>query len=76
MYDDTYYFAYQVADRVRVLAIDESRSNIYLDAVFKAQPEFEYNAVPSGNLDYSQIKGNQLVVLCDLNSISSASLLH
>jgi hypothetical protein len=70
-FDDTYYFAFQVADRARALAITDSRSNVFLNAVFKDQPEFEYKSVPSGSLDYSQIKGNQFVVLSNLNNISS-----
>jgi len=70
-YDDTYYFAFQVADKVRVLAITENKNNVFLDAVFKDQSEFDYKSVPSGSLDYSQIKGNQFVVLSNLNSISS-----
>ena len=70
-YDDTYFLAFDVADKIKVLAIDESKSNIYIDAVFKDRPEFEYRVVPSGSLDYSQIKGNQLVVLANLNNISS-----
>jgi hypothetical protein len=70
-YDDTYFFAFHVADKIRVLAINDSKSNIYLDAVFKDQPEFQYTPVAAGSLDYSQIKGNQFVVLCNLNTISS-----
>jgi hypothetical protein len=70
-YDDTYFFAYQVADKIKVLAIDDDKTNIYLDAVFKGQAEFDYRALPVGNLDYSQIKGNQFVILSNLNTISS-----
>jgi hypothetical protein len=70
-HDDTYFLAFDVADRIRVLAIDEGRSNMYLDAVYKDQPEFDYHAVPAGSLDYSQIKGNQFVILSNLSSISS-----
>ena len=70
-YDDTYFFAFRVADKIKVLAIDDAKNNVYLDAVFKDQPEFDYKAIPSGSLDYSQIKGNQFVVLCNLNNISS-----
>jgi hypothetical protein len=70
-YDDTYFFSYQVADKVKVLAITEGKTNVYVDGVFKNQAEFEYTSVPSGSLDYSQIKGNQFVVLSNLNSISS-----
>ena len=70
-YDDTYFFAFQVADKIKVLAITDNKSNVYLDAVFKSQSEFDYNSLSSGSLDYSKIKGNQFVVLSDLHDISS-----
>jgi hypothetical protein len=70
-YDDSYFFAFRVADKIKVLAIDENKSNPYLDAVFKDEKEFDYRSVLSGSLDYSQIKGNQFVVIADLHTISS-----
>ena len=70
-YDDSYFFSFLVAEKVKVLAISEGKNNIYLDGVFKTQPEFYYNSVASGSLDYSQIKGNQFVLLSNLNNISS-----
>lgn len=69
--DDTYFFAFQVAEKIKVLAISEGKNNVYLDGVFKDQTEFDYSSVSSGSLDYSLIKGNQFVVLANLNSISS-----
>jgi hypothetical protein len=70
-YDDSYFFAFQVATRVKVLAITEGKSNPYLDAIFKDQHEFDYTSVPVGGLNYSQIKGNQLLVLANVSGISS-----
>ncbi len=70
-YDDNYFFAYHVADKIKVLSISESKPNAYVDAVFKDQPEFEYQSTLSGSLDYSRIKGNQLLVVSGINSISS-----
>lgn len=70
-YDDSYFFAYHVAEKIKVLAIGEGRSNQYVDAVFKDQAEFEYQSLLSGSLDYSRIKGNQLLVLTDINTLSS-----
>ena len=37
----------------------------------KPNSEFEYTSVLAGSLNYSQIKGNQFVVLTNLHSISS-----
>ncbi|MBS1623073.1 MAG: hypothetical protein JST83_03570, partial [Bacteroidetes bacterium] len=70
-YDDNYFFAYHVADKIKVLSISEGKANPYVDAVFKDQPEFDYQSALSGSLDYSRIKGNQLIVASGINTISS-----
>jgi hypothetical protein len=70
-YDDTYFFSFLVADKLKVLAINENRSNAYVDALFKGQAEFDYTSTQAGSLNYSQIKGNQFVILADLHTISS-----
>jgi hypothetical protein len=70
-YDDNYFFAYHVADKINVMAISDNKSNPYVDAVFKGQSEFDYQSVLTGSLDYSHIKGTQLLILTDVNSISS-----
>ena len=70
-YDDTYFFSYSVAEKIKVLAINEGKANSYVDALFKNQPEFDYSSTPSSSLDYSRLKGNQLVLLTNLNALSS-----
>ena len=70
-YDDNYFFAYQVADKIKVMAIGENKGNAYIDAVFKGQSEFDYQSVLSGSLDYSRIKGDQLLILTDIHTVSS-----
>ncbi|MFN8309049.1 MAG: BatA domain-containing protein [Chitinophagales bacterium] len=70
-YDDTYFGSFFVTSQLHVLSINESGTNKYADALFKGQPEMDYQTSEIGRLDYSIIKGKQLVVLCNLKSISS-----
>jgi hypothetical protein len=70
-YDDNYYISYSVADKIHVLAITESQRNTYLDALYQGQAEFVYRSTAIGGLNYSEVKGNQLVVLSNLHAISS-----
>ncbi len=70
-YDDAYFIAFNVVNQVKVFAVNESASNSYLDALFKNQSEFNYNSSLIGALNYSQLSGNQLVVLANLKTIPS-----
>jgi len=68
-FDDNYFIAFNVIEKIKVVAIDEGRSNIFLDALFKEQPEFNYAAMPVNSFDPSVLSGCQLVVLDDLKTI-------
>ncbi|MFN8300448.1 MAG: BatA domain-containing protein [Chitinophagales bacterium] len=71
-YDDNYYLTFNVIERLKVLAISENRSNQFLDALFKNQPEFEYTSILSGNMQSDLLKDKQLVVFDNLKTISPA----
>ena len=77
-FDDTYYFAFNVAERINVLAINEALPNRYLDAVFERNDYFALENQLAGRLDYSRLPRFQLIVLNELKAISSglASALH
>jgi hypothetical protein len=68
-YDDNYFIAFNVIEKIKVVAIDEGHANIYLDALFKNQPEFNYATVTANGFDPSVLSGCQLVVLDDLKTI-------
>lgn len=70
-YDDNYFLAFNVIEKIKVLAVNENRSNQFLDALFKDQPEFDYTSTLASVFDANALKGNQLVVLNNLKSISS-----
>ncbi|MDX1665977.1 MAG: hypothetical protein R3350_02060, partial [Saprospiraceae bacterium] len=70
-FDDKYYFAFNVASEINVLAINSSRPNRFLDAAVRGLPFFTLNNQLVGNLDYSQFRNYQLIVLNELPLISS-----
>ncbi len=71
-YDDNYYVTFNVIDKLNVLAISENRSNSFLDALFKNQPEFEYTSTLAATVQPDLLKGKQLIVFDNLKSISPA----
>ncbi len=70
-FDDDYFFTFHVADKIRVLAINQSGTDKYLNAVFGENAYFQVENQSSGRLDYSKFKDYQLIVATDLKNISS-----
>ena len=68
-YDDNYYLAFNVIEKIKVVAITDGRANVFLDALFKDQPEFSYTTVNTSTFDPTMLTGCQLVVLTDLKAI-------
>ncbi len=54
-----------------VLLVDGGTPNPYLKAVFAADPFFGAKRVPDGNIDYASLNTYPLIVLSDLNAIST-----
>ena len=70
-FDDTYYFAFDVDEKIDVLVVNDGRPNRYLEAAFRGISYFELTTQPSQNLDYSRFPTYQMIVLNELASIST-----
>jgi len=70
-FDDHYFFAFNVAEVIKVLSINEVQGNKYLNAAFTGVPYFAIDNKGSQNLDYSQFSSYQMIILNELNSVSS-----
>ena len=70
-FDDKYYFTYKVADEIGVLSINELAPNAFLDAAINSIENFSVTNQLSTNLDYARFPSYQMIVLNDLESVSS-----
>ncbi len=70
-FDDKYYLTFKVADKIKVLVINEDQSNRYLEAALGGISYFQMTNALSRNIDYSVFADNQLLILHELSSISS-----
>ncbi len=70
-FDDHYFFSFNVAEVIKVLSINEVQANKYLNAALTGVPYFSIDNKGSQSLDYSQFASYQMIVLNELNSISS-----
>jgi hypothetical protein len=70
-FDNQFYFSFNVKQQMPVLLIDGGSPNPYLKAVFAADRFFDTHRVPEGNVDYAALNTYPLVVLSDINAIST-----
>ena len=70
-FDDQYYISFNVKSKVNTLSINQGNSNRYLTALFKGLSQFDLMNMTTANIQYDRFKEKDLVILDDLNSISS-----
>jgi len=71
VYDDIFYFAYNVQELIPVLSIYEKEQNQYVRSFFEYDSAFLYNSVPVNNLNYSELQLNNFIILEHLSNIST-----
>lgn len=70
-FDDDYFFVFQVKEQIDVLTVNGRNVNRYLDAVFKTEEFFRHQNINAGQLDVTSIPDYGLVILNELENISS-----
>ncbi len=70
-FDDSYYFAFEVAERVKILSLEPGAPNAYLNATFERRPTFEVDNRNVGQIDYSTLPDYNLIIVNDVRAISS-----
>jgi hypothetical protein len=70
-FDDRYLFAFEVAEKIDVLVINEGTGNAFLSAAFNGMGNFELTNEQSRSLNYAEFPQYELIVLNDLRSVSS-----
>lgn len=70
-FDDTYFFTFEVAEKINVLTINQSGNSPYLNALFKGNDIFSFKSQSVNQLDYTKLPQNQLIILNEIQSLSS-----
>lgn len=70
-FDDTYFFAFNVRQQISILIIDQSTPNRYVDAAFASEDYFSKENQKVTILDYGSFNHFQLIVLNELDEITS-----
>jgi hypothetical protein len=70
-FDDDYFMSFYVAERINVLSINGGQPNRFLNNAFAGARYFGLDQMDARAIDYSKLANYQLVVLNDLNNVSS-----
>ena len=70
-FDDTYHLAFEVADRIRVLTVDNGGANQFLQRALTNFPNFDAERRAARELNYAALPDYQLVILDELPEVSS-----
>jgi hypothetical protein len=71
IFDNQFYFSFNVKARMPVLLVNRGQPNKYLQAAFAADPFFSVVNANEGNVDYAALSSYPLIVLSDIESIST-----
>ena len=70
-FDDKFYFSYYVSPVTKVLSINGNGQNVFLNSLFGYDSTFVFRNADQGNLDYSSLASNQLIILDEADRIST-----
>jgi hypothetical protein len=71
IFDNQFYFSFNVKARMPVLLVNGGQPNKYLQAAFAADAFFTPVSANEGNVDYAALSTYPLIVLSDIKSISA-----
>jgi hypothetical protein len=71
VFDDDFYFTFNVKQSLPVLAISEKAFNPYLQAVYRSDPFFKLNTTDVGSINYSGLSSYPLIIMNEIGEISS-----
>ena len=70
-FDDKFYFAFNVKAQEKVLSIEEASAHNNIAAIFSNDVHFMLDKANAGQIDYSSFKNYSLIILNQLQEISS-----
>ena len=71
IFDDHFYFTFKVREHFKVSIISDNNTNPYLNQLFANDSMIEWHTYQSNNIDYQQIKQQDLIILNEVESIKS-----
>ena len=72
VFDDNFFFTFNVKQNMPVLAVNMQADNPYINALYRSEPFFDFSSVSVGNINYSELSNHPLLILTGTEEISPA----
>lgn len=73
-FDDRMFFSFYVDDHIPVLSINAASANMFITTVYESNPYFKLSQVSYRNINYDDLKNYKLIILNEVDDISSGML--
>ena len=70
-YDNTFYFNYDVTDKIKILVINGNNKTNYFNNLFEQDSLFTFAEMSDKNINFQTFSSNQVIILNGLTNISS-----
>ncbi len=70
-FDNTFYLAFSILDRIEVLSIFQDKDQKPLNVLFGSDTLFNYHSMHYESIDYALFQNNHVIILQDLEKIST-----
>ena len=70
-FDDKLYFTYNVTDNTNIIAIQDKENNRFLQSLYGKDSIFNYQTMPYTQVNYTQLKNCDVVVMSEVPKLSS-----
>ncbi|MDO5760830.1 MAG: BatA and WFA domain-containing protein, partial [Bacteroidota bacterium] len=71
VYDDDFYFALNISDRIKALAINHNKENVYINRLFSNNQEIQLDNMSENAIDFSKFGLYNVIILAEVENISS-----
>ncbi len=71
IFDDQYYFNFRIRHQLKVAVLYQDKPNVYLRHLYKNDSLVKYTDFSWRNIDYKQVKSQDLIILNELEKIGS-----
>ncbi|MBR6130358.1 MAG: BatA domain-containing protein [Bacteroidales bacterium] len=71
VFDDQFFFTYEVTDNTRIAAIQDKEPNRFVNALYGKDSVFDYITMPYTQVNYTQLKQCEVIVLSEVPTLSS-----
>jgi hypothetical protein len=71
IFDDSYFFSYNVSASIPVMSINEKEESVYINSLFGKDSAFTLVNMDVNKLDYSKLKDFKLILLNEVKDVSS-----